>query len=95
METCMQTDGIRRKRRRKPGDIASLRRTLWAALLEIEDMLGNDDPALKLRAAHALATLSGVYLKTIELDDVAARLTALEAGMPAPTGGLHALRQPA
>jgi len=75
----MVIDEIGRKRRRKPGDINGLRRTLWAALLEIEGLLGNDDPQLKIRAAHALGTLSGTYLKCLELADVIARIERLEA----------------
>jgi hypothetical protein len=66
------------KRRRKPGDLSSLRRTLWAALLEIEDMLESPKEAIKLKAAHSLATLSGVYLKALELTEIEARIKALE-----------------
>ncbi len=78
----MAIDEIRRRRRRKPGDINGLRRTLWAGLLEVEDLLGSDDPQLKLRAAHALAALSGSYLKALELVDIVARIERLEAGQP-------------
>ena len=75
----MATDEFTRRRRRKPGDLNSLRRTLWAGLLEIEDLLASDDPLLKLRAAHALATLAGSYMKCIELHDIAGRIERLES----------------
>lgn len=75
----MATDEVTRRRRRKPGDIASLRRTLWAGILSIEDLLAADDPAMRIRAAHALATLSGSYLKALEAADLEARIAALEA----------------
>jgi hypothetical protein len=83
----MSIDEIRRRRRRKPGDINALRRTLWAALLEIEDLLASDDPNLKIRAAHALGTLAGTYLRAMEQADIVERLDRLEerdAGVMTP-----------
>ena len=77
----MTTVEFARKRRRKPGDIAALRRTLWAGLLEVEDLLASPDPNLKLRAAHALGTLAGTYLRAIEAHDLEQRLLALEAAV--------------
>ncbi len=82
----MSVDEIGRKRRRKPGDITALRRTLWAALLEIEDLLAEPDPNMKLRAGHCLATLSGSYMKLLEQAELTTRLEALEAQLgTAPT----------
>jgi hypothetical protein len=81
----MTTDEIGRRRRRKPGDIAALRRTLWAGLLEIEDLLATDDPTVKIKAGHCLATLAGTYLKALELTDIVARLDKLEAAQGAAT----------
>lgn len=74
----MSVDEISRRRRRKPGDINALRRTLWAGLLEMEDMLASDDPSLKIKAAHGLGTLAGTYLKCIEQAELTTRLEALE-----------------
>jgi hypothetical protein len=77
----MVIDEIGRKRRRKPGDIGSLRRTLWASIVTLEGHLGNTDPQIAIRAAHALGTLSGTYLKALELlelGNLAARLDAVE-----------------
>lgn len=70
---------IGRKRRRKPGNLAALQRTLWAGLLRIEDVLNDPNPDRAIRAAHALAALSGSYLKALELTDLEARVAALEA----------------
>ena len=87
----MSVDEIKRKRRRKPGDIAGLQRTLWAALLTVEDLLADDDPALRIRAAHSLATLAGVYLRALEQADITDRITRLEellaAQQPQPAKG--------
>jgi len=72
-----------RKRRGKPGDIASLRRVLWAAIKDVEELI-SDPPTgtnldQRLRAVQALATISGVYLKAYDAHEVAARLEQLEA----------------
>ena len=75
----MATDEFTRRRRRKQGDLGSLRRSLWAGLLRVEDLLADDDPGTAIRAAHALAALSGAYLKAIELHDIAARIARLES----------------
>ncbi len=77
----MCTNDIDRRRRRKPGDINSLRRTLWTGLTTVEGLLGSDDPQIAIRAAHALGTLSGTYLKALELlelGNLAARVDAVE-----------------
>lgn len=68
----------RRKRRPKPGDLAALRRRLWGALTEIETLIEHEDPHLRLKAAHALATMAGCYLKATELSDLEVRLGVLE-----------------
>ncbi len=89
----MPVHEIKRRRRRKPGDIAALRRVLWSALVEIEAILDDDDPAMKIKAGHALGTLSGSYLKALEMTDIAARIDELERLVQ--TGKIHELRRPA
>jgi predicted ATP-grasp superfamily ATP-dependent carboligase len=74
----MQTASFRNKRRRKPGDLSAMRRTLWAGLLTAEELCDSPDPQVRLRALHALATLAGVYLRTVESADLEARITELE-----------------
>jgi hypothetical protein len=68
----------RRKRYRKPGDVADLRRVLWSALTQIEELLADNDPQMKIKAAHALGTLSGTYLRALELGDLEQRVRRLE-----------------
>ena len=85
----MQTDKPTYLRRRKPGDIGQLRRVLWGSLLEIEDLLSSDDPTIKIKAAHALATLSGCYLKALDVGDLAVRLDRVEAAMGGTIHDIH------
>jgi hypothetical protein len=70
-----------RKRRRKPGDIAALQRVLWGILTRVEGIA--DDPTAEasdvLRAAHAVASVAGVYLRAVETGELVPRLEALEA----------------
>ena len=72
----------KRKRRPKPGDIASLRRVLWQAIREVEEVLDQGDLDTKLKAVSALSTVSGVYLKCNEAHDFEKRLEAVEARLP-------------
>jgi hypothetical protein len=60
-----------------------MRNMIWSALLEVSAMI--DAPHAsedrKLKAAHALAQLSGCYLRTVEVHDLAAQITALQEAM--------------
>lgn len=75
----MSKDQTRRLRRRKPGDMRQLRAVLWGVLLEVEGIATDEhaDAADKLKAAHALASLSGSYTKVHETVDLEERLAAL------------------
>jgi hypothetical protein len=66
-------------RRRKPGDLGQLRRVLWASLLEVEQLVASTNPDRKIRAAHALSTLAGTYLRALQVHELEARLVRLEA----------------
>ena len=71
-----------RRRRKNPGDLASLRRVLWQAIRDVEDIIA-DPPSgttidQRLRAVQALATIGGVYLKAHEAHEVLQRVEALE-----------------
>ena len=84
-----------RKRRRKPGDLAALRRVLWSVIVEVEALIepprGDDGSgadsrahqALVLKGAHALAQLSGAYTRVVEGGELEARITALEQALKA------------
>jgi len=77
---------FRNKRRRRPGDLSSLRRTLWAALLTGEELADNPDPAVRLRALHAISQLAATYLRAIEVSDIEERLRKLEAAVQEGVG---------
>mgnify|MGYP001105632515 CR=1 FL=1 len=74
----MTTTKPTRSRRRKPGDLATLRRVLWTGVLSAEELLGSENPELKLRAVHAIAQVSASYAKLCESSDLEARIVALE-----------------
>ena len=79
----MSTGKTPRKRRPKPGDIAALRRTLWACLLDVEAIVNdpNEDTDTRLRAVHGLSALAGQYLKATDAHELEARITALETAV--------------
>ena len=68
-----------RLRRRKPGDLGQLRRVLWEVLLEAESLARTGSPETRLKAMHALGTLSGSYLKALEAHELERRVRELEA----------------
>ena len=72
---------FRNKRRRRPGDLSSLRRTLWAALLTAEELCDDPDPNIRLRALHAMSQLGATYMRTVEACDLEERLAQLEAAL--------------
>ncbi|HEX7001854.1 MAG TPA: hypothetical protein VF164_09170 [Trueperaceae bacterium] len=77
------TATIKRKRRPKPGDTQALRRTLWAAIRKVEEVMDDPDtePHMVLRCVSALATVGGVYLKAEEQAEIITRLEELEAAV--------------
>ncbi len=78
-----QDKKTKKKRRPKPGDIASLRRVLWSAIRQVEGLLETDDADTTLKAVSALSTVSGVYLKCVAEHDFEARIAALEEAQAA------------
>lgn len=74
-----------RRRRRKPGDAAALKRVLWEVLGRAEALVHDPaiDPATLLRGVHAIASLAGVYLRAVEAADLVPRLEELEANYEA------------
>lgn len=71
----------RRAAAESAGTVADLRLKLWRALAAADDVLADRkaDATLKLKALHALTQASGAYLKVIEVGELEARLTAIEA----------------
>ena len=78
-----KTPGVKLRRIRKPGDLETLKRKLWAAVVASEDLLFNKDAthADQLRAVHALVQAAGAYHKLLETADVERRLEALEESL--------------
>jgi hypothetical protein len=72
-----------RKRYRKPGSVAQMRGMLWEALLAasriVEDPAATEDR--KLKSMHAMAQLSGCYLKAVEVTDLASQIAELRAAV--------------
>ncbi|MDA0700210.1 MAG: hypothetical protein O3A02_03240 [bacterium] len=69
-----------RRRRRKAGDLAALRRVLWEVLARAEALTTDEwvDADTLLKGSHAVASLAGVYLRALTADDLAARVESLE-----------------
>jgi|GEM_PF-2601587 len=70
---------LAKRKKNKPGNMHDLGEKLWAALQTAEDLLREDDPALKLKAIHALSQVAGTYARVYEVGELEARLAALEA----------------
>jgi hypothetical protein len=69
----------RRGRRRKVGDLDALRRKLWGAICEADDMIvGAEADELRLKAIHALVQAGMAYAKILEIGEYEARLAAIE-----------------
>jgi hypothetical protein len=70
-----------RKRHRKAGDMAALKRRLWRALCEAEDILDEPErtPELRLKCVQAMATAAGYYRQLLETSDLEQQLAAIEA----------------
>jgi hypothetical protein len=76
------------KRYRKPGSLAQMRGMLWEALLEAAAMIeapgASEDR--KVKAMHAMAQLSGCYVRTVETHELAVKVAELEAAFKAQRG---------
>jgi hypothetical protein len=73
---------------RKSGDLASVKRKLWYAILTTEGILASEAPLDdKLRGVYALSQAASVYMNLTKLTDLEARVSALEVAVHAkPTG---------
>lgn len=70
--------GKRRKRRGQPGTLDDARALLWRALTRAGELLEEDDPALSLKAIHAVSQGAAAYARIVEVGELEARLRALE-----------------
>lgn len=73
------------KRRIRPGNLITLKRMLWRALVTAEDTLeaahkeGDRDGAL--RAVHAISTAAGTFIKAHEHADILPKLAEIDEWM--------------
>ena len=70
--------GKRRKRRSKPGTLEDARALLWRALTRAGELLEEEDPALSLKAIHAISQGAAAYARIVEVGELEARIAALE-----------------
>ena len=75
---------------RKSGDLASLKRKLWYAILTAEGILASEAPlGDKLKGVHALSQAASVYMNITKLTDLEARVAPLEAAVHSRQTGSH------
>jgi hypothetical protein len=93
----MQHEAVRQrahKKRRtvKPGNLTTLKRHLWKALLIALDVAQEyqEDPNLQLRAAHCISQVAGQYAKLHETSELEKRIKDLENALQPMKGNTHA-----
>ena len=71
----------RRKHIRKPGDLGTLKKKMWLAVMCAQDILTEDHVSTdqRLRAVHALVQAGGAYGKLLETIDLQAQLDTIKA----------------
>ncbi len=76
-----QTTAVKLRQIRKPGSLQTLRKKMWRAVLNAEDILTSPDvsPDQQLRAVHALVQAGGAYGKLLEATDMQEQLDTLKA----------------
>ena len=66
-------------RPRKGGDVRTLTRILWRAVLEAERLLVDaEDAEMRAKGVHAVVQACGAYLKMLEGTELEARLAVVE-----------------
>ncbi len=75
-----QRPPVKLRQIRKPGDLASLKKKMWRAVLSAEDILTSPaiSPDQQLRAVHALVQAGGAYAKLLEATDLQEQLDTLK-----------------
>ncbi|GAA5501591.1 hypothetical protein Dxin01_01327 [Deinococcus xinjiangensis] len=66
---------------RKLPSARQLNKKIWLAVLCAADLLDHHDPAVRMKAIHALSAASGQYLKGLEVGDIQKRIEAIEAAL--------------
>jgi hypothetical protein len=78
---------------KKSNDLARAASALRKALKTGAEALEDGDPAIRLKAVHAVSTAAGTLAKLAELSDLEARLQALEQALLQHQGPLSLRRQ--
>jgi hypothetical protein len=76
--------GARSNRRHgNPGDLAALKRRLWRAFCDAEDVLDMEDisPDLRLKAISTMGTVGAIYAKLLEGSELESQVKEMEALM--------------
>lgn len=83
---------LKRRRIRKVGDLGDARRKLWQAITAAEDVLldHETDAQTLLRAVHALTQATAAYTRLVEVNELEARIEALEQRMEKRNGRAYA-----
>ncbi len=70
----------RRRRIRKIGSLANMRRKLWQAITSAHEVLLDDqsDAVMVLKATHAITSASTAYARLVETGELEARVSLLE-----------------
>lgn len=66
---------------RKRAALEPIREALDEAVTACRESLRDDDPAMRLRAAHAISQLAGSYAKIYEAIELESRMAAMEQSM--------------
>lgn len=69
----------KKARRRKTGTLEDARALLWRALTRGGELLEEEDPALSLKAVHAVSQGVTAYARVVEVGELEARIAAIEA----------------
>ena len=70
----------REKRQKAAGDVAALRAVLWKFITRLQQHI-EEQPTIDaevLRAGHALIQAGGLFLKSVEVGELEARIARLE-----------------
>ena len=78
-----QTSAVRPRRKhiRKPGDLGTLKKKMWLAVVSAQDILTSDYISTdhQLRAVHALVQAGSAYGRLLERADLQEQLDTLKA----------------
>ncbi len=87
-KTNDQTQAVKLRQIRKPGGLQTLKKKMWRAVLNAEDILTSPHvtPDQQLRAVHALIQAGGAYAKLLETTDLQEQLDTLKAEMASLKG---------